>query len=425
MKIAVIGAGMAGVAAAQALASDGHDVTVIERRSSVAEETSFAPAGIAAAGLAAPWLPAPGRLKSMAGNADDEARLRGTGAAFAAPTLFGKGDGPQAAQRAERALALHRLLALGIERIDELSRALGLDLERGDGLLLTLADAATAAQAEAAVAWLQQRGDAAEWVDAARQRRIEPGRALADDAPRAVYLPNARVGNTREWTQLLRAHAQHLGVRFLFQHAVSAISAGPKPTVSFAAGNEPARAETFDAVVVCAALESSRLLAPLGVKLPWKPIRGYSVTVAQHVREAAPDGGPRAALLDVRSGVSISRLGARVRVAGGHEPATAAPSVPAAPPARKAVQPLYDAVDDAFPGAVNWQQAQVWQATRAALADGLPALGASGVPGVWLDVGHAHHGWALSQAAAGLLCTMIAGQAAPPEAAALAPQRLR
>ena len=97
----------------------------------------------------------------------------------------------------------------------------------------------------------------------------------------------------------------------------------------------------------------------------------------------------------------------------------------ATPPARKALQPLYEAVDNGFPGAVNWQQAQVWQATRAALADGLPAVGASGVPGVWLDVGHAHHGWALSQAAAGLLCTMMAGEPVPPEAAALAPQRLR
>ncbi|MET0382154.1 MAG: FAD-dependent oxidoreductase, partial [Burkholderiaceae bacterium] len=50
VKIAVIGAGMAGVAAAQALAAAGHEVTVVERRSSVAEESSFAPAGIAAPG---------------------------------------------------------------------------------------------------------------------------------------------------------------------------------------------------------------------------------------------------------------------------------------------------------------------------------------------------------------------------------------
>jgi D-amino-acid dehydrogenase len=423
MKIAVIGAGMAGVAAAQALASDGHEVTVFERRASVAEETSFAPAGIAAAGLAAPWLPRPGRLQAMAGSADDAARLRGIGAAFAAPTLFGKGDGAEAARRAERALTLHKLLGAGVARIDALARDLSLDFERSNGLLLTLPDAATAAQAEIAAAWLAQAGETVEWADAARQRQIEPGRAVADDAPRAVYLPNARVGNAREWTQLLRVHAQHLGVRFLFQHEVAQVTAGARPTVVFAAANEAARDATFDAVIVCAALESTRLLAPLGVKLPWRPIRGCSVTVAQHVREAAPDSGPRAALLDMRSGISISRLGARVRVAGGHEAAPAAVT-PAAPPARKTLQPLYDAVDETFPGAVNWQQAQVWQATRAALADGLPAVGASGVAGLWLNVGHAHHGWALSQAAAGLLCTMIAGEAAPAQASALAPQRL-
>jgi len=116
-----------------------------------------------------------------------------------------------------------------------------------------------------------------------------------------------------------------------------------------------------------------------------------------------------------------------VRVAGGHEAvsAAAAASAPAVPPTRKALQPLYDAVDSNFPGAVNWQQAQVWQATRAALADALPAVGASGVPGVWLNVGHAHHGWALSQAAAGMLCAMIAGEPAPAQAGVLAPQRLR
>jgi D-amino-acid dehydrogenase len=427
MKIAVIGAGMAGVAAAQALAAEGHDVTVIERRSSVAEETSFAPPGIAAAGLAAPWLPPPGRLQAMSGNVDELARLRATGAAFATPTLFGRGNAGEAALRAERALALYRLLATGVARIDALAHGLSLDFERGDGLLLTLPDAATAAQAEAAVAWLQEAGDTVEWADAARQRQIEPGRAVADDAPRAVLLPAARVGNTREWTQLLRAHAQYLGVRFLFQHEVHAITAGAQPAVRFAAGNEPAREAAFDAVVVCAAIESARLLAPLGVKLPWKPIRGYSVTVAQHVREAAPDSGPRGALLDVRSGISISRLGTRVRVAGGHEsaPAPAWPPVPVAPPTRKALQPLYDAVDEAFPGAVIWQQAQVWQATRAALPDGLPAIGPSGAPGIWLNVGHAHHGWALSQTAAELLCTMIAGTELPAEAGLVAPQRLK
>ena len=424
MKIAIIGAGMAGVAAAQALAAQGHELSVFERRASVAEETSFAPAGIAAAGLAAPWAPAPGRLRALTARAAGAPCLRETGAAFVRPGLFGPGDAQQAARRAERALALHGLLAAGIERIDALARSLALDFEGGNGLLLTLSDAASKAQAEVAAVWLQQAGTAVEWADAARQRALEPGRAVADDA-RAVYLPGARIANTREWTQLLRAHAQALGVKFVFQHEVASVTAGPRPLVRFAAAGagRPPQEASFDAVVVCAALDSSRLLAPLGLKLPWRPLRGYSVTVPSHLREAAPDSGPRAALLDLRSGIGICRLGARVRVAGGNTPAPALADPGPVP--TKALQPLYDALDANFPGAVNWPQAQAWQATRAALPDGLPAVGASGVPGIWLNVGHAHHGWALSQVAADALCAMMAGQPAAPDVALLAPQRLR
>jgi D-amino-acid dehydrogenase len=431
MQIAVIGAGLAGVAAAQALAADGHQVAVFERRASVAEETSFAPSGIAAAGLAAPWTPAAGWLRTPWSRADDTSRLRETGAAFVTPKAFGKAGTAEAGRRAAHALTLHRLLTAGVARIDALAQSLGLDFERGNGLLLTLPDAATAAQAQIAATWLQEAGETVEWADAARQRALEPGRAVADDAPRAVYLPSARIGNTREWTQLLRAHAQQLGVKFLFQHEVASVSPGPRPRVRFAAAGRDGQGATgtvqeagFDAVIVCAAIESSRLLAPLGIQLPWRPIRGYSVTVPSHLREAAPDNGPRAALIDVRSGICISRLGTRVRVAGGHEPAAPA-ATQAAPPAKKALQPLYDALDGSFPGAVHWQQAQVWQGTRAALPDGLPAVGATGLPDVWLNLGHAHHGWALSQVAADALCTMIAGQPSRLDVSALAPQRLR
>ena len=425
MKIAVIGAGMAGVAVAQALAADGHQVAVFERRASVAEETSFAPAGIAAAGLAAPWTPAPGRLRATLAREED-AHLREIGAAFAAPRVFGGPSAGQAAARAAQALALHRLLATGIDMIDGLAQALKLDFECSRGLLLALPDAACVAQAEVAAAWLEQAGGKVVWADAARQRALEPGRTVADEGSRAVWLPDAHVGNTREWTQLLRGNAQHLGVKFLFQHEVATLSAGPRPTLRYTdlrAGG-PLHEAAFDAVVVSAALDSARLVAPLGVKLPWRGVAGWSVTVPMHLREAAPETGPHAALVDVRSGISIGRIGTRLRVAGGHEPAPPAVA-PGEPPSARLLRPLYEAVDAAFPGAVLWQQAQPWQGTRALLPDGLPAVGASGVPGVWLNVGHAHHGWPLSQVAADALCTMIAGQPAHSDVGALAPQRLR
>jgi D-amino-acid dehydrogenase len=68
------------------------------------------------------------------------------------------------------------------------------------------------------------------------------------------------------------------------------------------------------------------------VHLAWRPIRGSSVTVPLQLRETMPHIGPRAALLDVRSGIAITRLGSRVRVAGGHEFGAAAAVPGDAPP---------------------------------------------------------------------------------------------
>ena len=59
MRIAVIGAGVIGITTAYELVSDGHEVTVFDRRATAAEESSFANAGIVAPGYVAPWA-APG-----------------------------------------------------------------------------------------------------------------------------------------------------------------------------------------------------------------------------------------------------------------------------------------------------------------------------------------------------------------------------
>ena len=59
MKVAIVGAGIIGVTTAYELACDGHQVSVFERRGAVAEETSFANAGVIAPGYVTPWA-APG-----------------------------------------------------------------------------------------------------------------------------------------------------------------------------------------------------------------------------------------------------------------------------------------------------------------------------------------------------------------------------
>jgi len=59
LRIVIVGAGIVGVTTAYELALQGHEVTVYERRGSVASEASFANGGLLAPGLVAP-LAAPG-----------------------------------------------------------------------------------------------------------------------------------------------------------------------------------------------------------------------------------------------------------------------------------------------------------------------------------------------------------------------------
>ena len=65
MKITILGAGIIGISTAWHLADRGHDVTVVDRQSDAALETSFANAGEISPGYSSPWA-APGiPLKAM------------------------------------------------------------------------------------------------------------------------------------------------------------------------------------------------------------------------------------------------------------------------------------------------------------------------------------------------------------------------
>ncbi|MDZ7809940.1 MAG: FAD-dependent oxidoreductase [Arhodomonas sp.] len=69
---------------------------------------------------------------------------------------------------------------------------------------------------------------------------------------------------------------------------------------------------TADAYVMAAGVDAPALLRPLGIKLPIRPVKGYSATLA------AMDGDdvPRVPIIDEERKVVITRLGQRLRLAG-------------------------------------------------------------------------------------------------------------
>ena len=59
------------------------------------------------------------------------------------------------------------------------------------------------------------------------------------------------------------------------------------------------------------------------------------------------------------------------------------------------------------------------------LPDGPPVLGASGVPGLWLNLGHGSSGWALACGSARVVADAISGRAPGIDIEGLGIERLR
>lgn len=402
MKIAVIGAGIIGVTTAYELACDGHEVTVLERRGAVAEETSFANAGVMAPGYVTPWA-APGmpakviqHLFSRYAPVKVGLPLSGRDLAWIWKWYRSCKLDTYLANRTH----MQRLALYSRERLHYITGDLKLEYDRSDGYMVLLRTEQDSKGMQPGLQVLRDAGVAFKELNAVEARKIEF--ALNPDTAffGAVYLPDDEVGNCRQFALMLKNEAQRMGVKFSFNTSVTQVL--PSAGVSLGiAGENTAR--QYDTAVMCAGLDSTRLLAPLGLKIPLTAVYGYSVSAA--IRE--PLNGPRSALMDERYKVAISRLGKRVRVAGSAELGGSRDKKRAS-----SLQTLYKVLHDWFPGAANLSSGvQEWKGARPMLPDGPPILGASGIAGLWLNLGHGSSGWALSCGSARALADLIGGQA--------------
>lgn len=415
MKIAIVGAGIIGVTTAWELASDGHDVTVFERRGAAAEESSFANAGVVAPGYVTPWA-APGmRLKVLRSLLSTHGAIK-VRWPLAARDLRWMAHW-QRACRLETYLAnrarMQRLAFYSRTRLHEISEARELSYERSDGYLVLLRSKRERKLVQPGLEVLRSAGSVFREIDADEARRIEPALSTDTELTGAIHLPEDEVANCRQFALLLKREAEALGARFHFNCDIAPLSRTAPRSLALAAGSD---AVTYDAIVVCAGVASAALLRPLGIRMPLAPVYGHSVTA--HIRE--PLNAPRSAVMDERYKVAISRMGLRVRVAGSAE---IGGSLDTMNPA--ALQTLYKVLHDWFPGAATLQTGvQQWKGARPMLPDGPPVIGPSGVPGVWLNLGHGSSGWALSCGSARVLADLVAGQDAGIDLEGLGIERL-
>ena len=394
MKVAILGSGVIGVTSAWYLSQAGHEVTVIDRQDGPALETSFANAGEISPGYA-PLILRPQM---------DMAMLRWMAA------MLGNCN--------ERAYAINksrmvRLAEYSRDRLIDLRRETGIAYdERSQGTLQLFREQKQLDGIAKDIAVLQADGVPFEVLDAAGCIAAEPGLAGSGVVlAGGLRLPNDETGDCFKFTNALADMARARGVTFLNGRRIGRIAVrdGKVSHVETDRGHVSA-----DAYLVAMGSYSPLLLAPLGIRLPVYPVKGYSITVPIVDETRAPVS----TLLDESYKVAVTRLGDRIRVGGMAELSGYSKGLP-----RARRDTLEYSVGSLFPGAGDLGRASFWSGLRPMTPDSTPVIGATKIPNLFLNTGHGTLGWTMACGSGHVIADIIGGHDPRIETADLAISR--
>ena len=399
MRVLVLGAGVIGVATAHYLAADGHEVTVVDRQPGPGLEASFGNAGNVCPSYATPWA-APGmRWKALKWVLQRDSPLAVRWRAD--PALFGwMGAWFANCSRASFARnkpRMQRLSHYSLACLQKLREATGIRYdETRIGILQLLRTEAELAAVADHTRILAAAGIPHRLLAPQACLEVEPALAHARVAfAGGLHLPADETGDCQLFTQALAEHASRRGVRFRFETTVEALQVEGERMTGVATSAGPLSADRY---VVALATGAAPLLAPLGLRLPIQPVKGYSVTLPVE----RPERAPRASVMDEHNKVAITRFGYRLRAAGTAELGATDTE---APPQR--FGKLLASVRELFPDAAAFDRPQYWAGLRPMTPDGPPILGRTPIGGLFLNVGHGSQGWSMACGSGRILAHLV------------------
>ncbi len=391
MHVLVLGGGVIGVTTAFYLAQRGCDVPVIDREDGVACGASYANAGQLSYSftdsLAKPsfFAELPGLMlgREPGSKVRIDPRLIGWGLRFLAQC--------RSQRAAKNTITLLRIALRSAELMKDFLQTVPIEFShRAAGKLILLTDEKQLSSAQKSCALKRANGCETDVLSREESLLIEPAlQEINEDFIAAVYSKEDSIADSFQFTSRLREHLESSGrVTFRLNTEVREIETVQDRFKSVALENESIAA---DAVVVCAGVQSSALLRPLGIRLPMYPVRGYSVTLP------VADASPSASFTALRRRLVIGRLGDSVRIAGfadfvGNK----------TDGDQERIQSLLQLAREIAPGAADYSAPdhRPWAGNRPMTPDGQPFVGPSTVKGVYLNTGHGMLGWTLAHACA-------------------------
>ena len=401
MRVLVLGSGVIGVTSAWYLARAGFDVVVVEREAGPGLATSFANAGQLSPGYASPWA-APGvPLKALKW-------LLSRHPPLVIKPGFHPGQYVWLLQMlrncTHRRYAVNKARMMRLARysgacLDELRDELGLEFE--NRRLGTVQLFRTQSQLDAAgndIALLEQYGVPFEMLDRAGIVKAEPALAAGvDQFSGALRLPGDQTGDCLLFTQSLAERSKSVGVEFRFNATAQALEVSGNRITGVRVDGKIERADRY---VLALGSHAPRMLAPLGIRLPVYPLKGYSLTVPI----TDPSMAPRSTVLDETYKVAVTRFDRRIRIGGTAE----ARGFDLSKPVRRRAT-LEKVLADLYPHGGDPGAGEFWAGLRPATPDGTPVVGGTRFDNLYINTGHGTLGWTMACGSGRYLADLLAG----------------
>jgi D-amino-acid dehydrogenase len=405
MRVIVIGAGLAGLSVAWYLRERGAEVVVLEHHQGPGLGCSFANAALQHPSMAEPWN-SPGvmcvLLRNL-GRADSHMLIRlGT-----LPGLMRWGMRFIRESRADRHFAntgKNVLLAHYSAQLmtDLRTRAA---LQYGAYMRGSLQVFRNDEVAESTLAWVRRLavfGLEHRTLTVAQLLAQEPAlRPIGAELVGGIHLPQDAGGDAYRFCCAMAAqlHARGVGLLYGVRCQTLTVSDG-RAQLSHTGGH----VGQGDAIVVAAGSDSAALVRGVGLALPVKPVKGYSITAPCLPGAVAP----RIPVIDPVLNVAAVPLEAGgLRVAGTAEFAGFNRDIH---PERVAYTfALLEKLYPEYARGLTVLDIMPWAGLRPMCADGVPLLGLTPIPNLFLNTGHGHLGWTLAAGSGRLVADQVMG----------------
>ncbi|WP_371397256.1 FAD-dependent oxidoreductase [Fretibacter rubidus] len=398
--VIVVGGGLMGVSTLHALTESGIEAVLLEARSGVAEETSFANGGMQTPSMPDPWN-GPGVGKHLLQSLfDPKSPMKLRWKAIPGLTPWGlkflRNSSPTRHQATT--MANYTLAAYSTELTEQARVDYDLKYAAANKGTLKIFESDEAMASPLRLArMLEGKGLEFKKLTTEETLDVEPQLyAIRDRLTGALQFPNDKTGDAHQFSKTLAVSAQEKGGKIKTETTVTKILVenGKVSGVEVLTG-EVIRGK---AVIVATGVLPSRLLAPLGLKIDIAPAKGYSFTVDATV---LGNDCPHVPVIDDAMHAAVVPLGKRLRFVGTAEFAGRNTTIDKV--RVENLQALFMRVYPHLAEKIDLSTGTAWTGLRPMSADGRPTIGPTPVAGLWMNIGHGHLGWTNAMGAAKLL----------------------